>query len=190
MPRIRAENIEAHKLKTRREILEATHSLLEEIGSADISLGEVAHEAGIEYPLERINRVAARVPHLCKVSPSGRWHMEDIHRAGGVPAILAELAGYRAIKPEGGWSLLVDVVERGLTGAEAFTISALSGIHLPGHPDEVEEILGKRYAALESEGLVGRDEGTAERYLEINGVWEDHVRYAITAEEWDAADRD
>ena len=30
-----------------------------------------------------------------------------------------------------------------------------------------------------------RDEGTAERYLEIAGVWEDHVRYAITAEEWD-----
>ncbi len=47
MPRIRAENIEAHKLKTRREILEATRDLLAEIGSADISLGEVAHEAGI-----------------------------------------------------------------------------------------------------------------------------------------------
>ena len=47
MPRIRAESIEAHKLKTRREILSATHTLLEEIGSADISLGEVAHEAGI-----------------------------------------------------------------------------------------------------------------------------------------------
>lgn len=30
-----------------------------------------------------------------------------------------------------------------------------------------------------------RDEGIAERYLEINGVWEDHVRYAITKEEWD-----
>lgn len=29
-----------------------------------------------------------------------------------------------------------------------------------------------------------RDEGIAERYLEINGVWEDHVRYAITTEEW------
>lgn len=34
------------------------------------------------------------------------------------------------------------------------------------------------------EKLAIRDEGTAERYLEINGVWEDHVRYAITAEEW------
>ncbi len=47
MPRIRAENIEAHKLKTRREILEATRALLAEIGSADVSLGEVAHVAGI-----------------------------------------------------------------------------------------------------------------------------------------------
>ena len=36
---------------------------------------------------------------------------------------------------------------------------------------------------MEKLGL--RDEGIAVRYLEINGVWEDHVRYAITAEEWD-----
>jgi ribosomal-protein-alanine N-acetyltransferase len=34
------------------------------------------------------------------------------------------------------------------------------------------------------EKLQIRDEGTAVRYLEINGVWEDHIRYAITAEEW------
>ncbi len=35
-----------------------------------------------------------------------------------------------------------------------------------------------------AEKLELRDEGTARRYLEINGVWEDHIRYAITAEEW------
>ncbi len=52
----------------------------------------IAHEAGIDYPLERINRVAAKVPHLCKVSPAGQWHMEDVHRAGGVPAILSEIS--------------------------------------------------------------------------------------------------
>ncbi|RME07612.1 MAG: dihydroxy-acid dehydratase [Anaerolineae bacterium] len=52
----------------------------------------LAHEAGIEYDLHRINRVAEKVPHLCKVSPSGQWHMEDVHRAGGVPAILNEIA--------------------------------------------------------------------------------------------------
>jgi len=51
-----------------------------------------AHEAEIDYNLERINRIAGEVPHLCKISPSGTWHMEDLHNAGGVPAILNELA--------------------------------------------------------------------------------------------------
>jgi dihydroxy-acid dehydratase len=52
----------------------------------------IANEAGLDYPLARINAVADKVPHLCKVSPAGRWHMEDVHRAGGIPAILAEVA--------------------------------------------------------------------------------------------------
>jgi dihydroxy-acid dehydratase len=51
----------------------------------------LAHEAGLDYPLDRINQVADRVPHLCKVSPAGKWHMEDVHRAGGIPAIMAEI---------------------------------------------------------------------------------------------------
>jgi dihydroxy-acid dehydratase len=52
----------------------------------------LAREAGFEYSLERINEVAARVPHLCKVSPAGKWHMEDVDRAGGISAILKELS--------------------------------------------------------------------------------------------------
>ncbi|HYF64757.1 MAG TPA: dihydroxy-acid dehydratase, partial [Herpetosiphonaceae bacterium] len=55
----------------------------------------LAREAGLDYPISRFNEVAARVPHLAKVSPAWdgdrQWHMEDVHRAGGVPAILAEL---------------------------------------------------------------------------------------------------
>ena len=42
---------------------------------------------------------------------------------------------------------------------------------------------GPSHRVAEKVGL--RNEGTAVRYLEINGVWEDHVRYAITSEEWD-----
>lgn len=52
----------------------------------------IAHEAGIDYSLKQINLVAAKVPHICKVSPAGQWHMEDVHRAGGVPAILNEIS--------------------------------------------------------------------------------------------------
>ena len=51
----------------------------------------IAYEAGFEYDLARINHLAQQVPHLCKISPSGPWHMEDLHRAGGVPAILSAL---------------------------------------------------------------------------------------------------
>ncbi len=52
----------------------------------------LAQEADVDYPLERLNEVAARVPNICKVSPSYHWHMEDVHRAGGISAILGELA--------------------------------------------------------------------------------------------------
>jgi len=52
----------------------------------------IANEAGISYSLERINAIADRVPHLSKVSPSGKWHMADVHHAGGVPAILKRLS--------------------------------------------------------------------------------------------------
>jgi dihydroxy-acid dehydratase len=51
----------------------------------------VAHEAGVDYPLERIDAIAQKIPYICKVSPSGKWHMEDVHRAGGIPAILKEV---------------------------------------------------------------------------------------------------
>jgi dihydroxy-acid dehydratase len=51
----------------------------------------LANEACVDYPMERINTVADKVPHICKVSPAGKWHMEDVHRAGGIPAILNEI---------------------------------------------------------------------------------------------------
>lgn len=51
----------------------------------------LAHEAGIEYPIERINEVANRVPHLAKLAPASDLHIEDVHNAGGVSAVLNEL---------------------------------------------------------------------------------------------------
>ncbi|QQE75503.1 dihydroxy-acid dehydratase [Brevibacillus composti] len=51
----------------------------------------IAQEAGFEYPLERINEVAKRVPYLCKLAPASDYHIEDCHNAGGVSAILREL---------------------------------------------------------------------------------------------------
>ncbi|NPC92725.1 dihydroxy-acid dehydratase [Bacillus sp. WMMC1349] len=52
----------------------------------------IAGEAGVEYSLERINDVAARVPHLAKLAPASDVYIEDLHEAGGVSAVLNELS--------------------------------------------------------------------------------------------------
>jgi len=53
----------------------------------------LAHSAGIPYDLSRLNQISDATPNLCKVSPSRpAVHLEDVHRAGGVAAILKELA--------------------------------------------------------------------------------------------------
>ena len=52
----------------------------------------IAHEAGVAYSLDRINQLSDRVPYLCKVSPAGHHHVEDVDRAGGISAILKRLA--------------------------------------------------------------------------------------------------
>ncbi|MGH2271081.1 dihydroxy-acid dehydratase [Anaerohalosphaeraceae bacterium U12dextr] len=52
----------------------------------------LANEAGIEYNLDRINSISAKVPNICKVSPSSSWHIEDVDAAGGISAILKEIS--------------------------------------------------------------------------------------------------
>ena len=53
----------------------------------------IAHEAGLAFPLERINRISAVTPCICKVSPSlATVHIQDVDRAGGIGAILKELS--------------------------------------------------------------------------------------------------
>ncbi|CAK1230307.1 dihydroxy-acid dehydratase [Fructobacillus evanidus] len=51
----------------------------------------IAHEAGIDYNQEDINKIAKKVPYLAKIAPSSNWSMEDVHQAGGIPAIMNEL---------------------------------------------------------------------------------------------------
>ncbi len=53
----------------------------------------IAREAGVAFTLERMNELSARTPYLCKLSPSGHYHVNDLDRAGGVMAILKRLPG-------------------------------------------------------------------------------------------------
>jgi dihydroxy-acid dehydratase len=57
-----------------------------------LHLPAIAHEAGFTLDLETFNKVSRTVRRLCHVSPAGPWHLEDIDAAGGIPAVMAELA--------------------------------------------------------------------------------------------------
>jgi dihydroxy-acid dehydratase len=60
----------------------------------------IAREAGIGYDIQRIDTISRRVPCLCKVSPSSNYHVQDVHRAGGIHTILGELKRMGALNLE------------------------------------------------------------------------------------------
>jgi dihydroxy-acid dehydratase len=80
----------------------ATFEAFENAMTLDIAMGGstntilhllgVAHEAGVEFTMQDIDRLSRRVPNICKVAPATeKYHVEDVHRAGGIFTILGEL---------------------------------------------------------------------------------------------------
>jgi dihydroxy-acid dehydratase len=51
----------------------------------------IAHEAGVEFTMNDIDRLSKITPNLCKVAPSSHYHVQDVNRAGGILSIMAEL---------------------------------------------------------------------------------------------------
>jgi len=51
----------------------------------------VAHEAGVDYDVQRINRLSQQTPNVCKVAPSSHYHIEDVHNSGGIHTILGSI---------------------------------------------------------------------------------------------------
>ncbi len=56
-----------------------------------LHLTAVASEAGVELDLTHINDISAKTPNLCKLAPAGYHHIQDLHDAGGIPAVMKEL---------------------------------------------------------------------------------------------------
>ena len=80
----------------------ATRKAFENAISVEMALGSstntvlhltaIAHEAEISLDLELFNRISERTPNLCRISPAGPYHLEDLDRAGGIPAVMGELS--------------------------------------------------------------------------------------------------
>jgi dihydroxy-acid dehydratase len=79
----------------------ATFDAFENAMALDIAMGgstntvlhilAIAHEAGVNFTMADMDRLSRKVPNLCKVAPSSSYHVEDVHRAGGIFTILGQL---------------------------------------------------------------------------------------------------
>ncbi len=57
-----------------------------------LHLPAIAREAGIKLSLHTFNKISEKTPHLCNMSPGGPHHLQDLHQAGGIPALMKELS--------------------------------------------------------------------------------------------------
>ena len=60
--------------------------------NTSLHLPAIAREAGIDLSLRTFNEISEKTPHLCNMSPGGPHHLQDLHRAGGIPALMLELS--------------------------------------------------------------------------------------------------
>jgi dihydroxy-acid dehydratase len=51
----------------------------------------IAHEAGVDFTIKDIDTLSRKIPNICKVSPSSKYHVQDVNRAGGILSIMGEL---------------------------------------------------------------------------------------------------
>ena len=85
----------------------ATKAAFENAMALDIAMGgstntvlhllAIAHEAGVDFTMQDIDRLSRKIPVICKVAPNSHYHIQDVNRAGGIMAILGVLADHGLI---------------------------------------------------------------------------------------------
>jgi dihydroxy-acid dehydratase len=126
----------------------------------------VANEAGVAFDLARIEAISRKTPTLCKVSPSSQYHMEDVDRAGGIPAILSELFKVPGLMKRGCLTVTGKTLEESVAGAaskDPAVIRSLSDAY------SKEGGLAVLYGNLATEGAVVKTAGVDPKMLVFEG---------------------
>jgi len=99
-----------------------------------LHLPAVAHEAGIRLDLELFNQIGFKTPNLCKLSPAGSHHIEDLEAAGGVQAVMKEISKLGVID---GKAMTVSgaTVAKNLKEARVWDYSVIRPVKNPYSPD-------------------------------------------------------
>ncbi len=115
-----------------------------------LHLSALAREAGVDFDLDMINAVSAKTPHLCSLSPGGKDHVEDLDRAGGIPALMQTLLQGGLLDPA---CLTVSgaTVGENLANARVLDPAVIRPLDSPYHPEGGLAVL---FGNLAPEGCV------------------------------------
>ncbi len=100
--------------------------------NTSLHLPAIASEAGIELTLNTFNKISDKTPHLCNMAPGGPHHLQDLHQAGGIPALMTELSRGGLLHLEA-LSVTGKTVGENLKGKKIYNPQIIRSIEKPYH---------------------------------------------------------
>jgi dihydroxy-acid dehydratase len=98
-----------------------------------LHLPAIAHEADLMIDLELFNQISQKTPHLCNLSPGGPHHLQDLHQAGGIPALMAELGKGKLINTKA-MTVTGNKVQENITSSPILNQEVIRPLEHPYHP--------------------------------------------------------
>jgi len=130
-----------------------------------LHLAAIATEAGLEFDLRRINEVAAKVPHICKIAPAGTHHMEDLYRAGGIQAVMDRLIS-AGLMDGSALSVAGDTIASAVAGSRVRDDEVIRPLERPYHATGGLAVL---FGNLAPDGAVVKEGAVADEMLRHSG---------------------
>jgi dihydroxy-acid dehydratase len=133
--------------------------------NTSLHLPAIANEAGIKLSLQTFNKISDRTPHLCNLSPAGPHHLQDLHRAGGIPALMAELSRKKMIHTDA-LTVTGKTLRENLKGKKSLNSEVIRPLHRPYHPTGGLAVL---FGNLAPQGAVVKQSAVDETMLRHRG---------------------
>jgi dihydroxy-acid dehydratase len=133
--------------------------------NTSLHLPAIANEAGIKLSLQTFNKISDRTPHLCNMSPGGPYHLQDLHRAGGIPALMAELSRKKMIHTDA-LTVTGKTLRENLKGKKSLNSEVIRPLHRPYHPTGGLAVL---FGNLAPQGAVVKQSAVDETMLRHRG---------------------
>ena len=133
--------------------------------NTSLHLPAIAREAGIKLSLQTFNRISEKTPHLCNMSPGGPYHIQDLHQAGGIPALMNELSRGGLIHRDP-LTVTRKSVGENLKGKKVLNPEVIRPMERPYHPIGGLAVL---FGNLAPEGAVVKQSAVDEAMLKHRG---------------------